>query len=72
MFCGALGYTSPTALTLPFMAAAGIDGLPRSLGRTLLPDFSIPPRLAWGILAGILLFWALRNIPLYPLLILAP
>ena len=40
-------------------------------GRTLKP-LSIPARAAWLILAAIMLYWLARNIPVYPLTLLAP
>ena len=69
----ALGYNPLAVLMLPFLSVAGIDGVARAFGKVLLPDFNtLPHQLAWGLLAGIILFWALRNIPVYPFTILAP
>ena len=69
---GALGYNPLAILTLPLLAIAGILGLGQTLGRPLLRDFTIPPRLAWVLVVAILSFWALRNIPGYPFTMLAP
>ena len=69
---GALGYNPLAILMLPFLIIVGGDALARACGRPLLPLFNVPPRMAWGLLAGILLFWTLRNIQVYPLTALAP
>ena len=69
---GALGYNPLSILLLPFLAATAIVGLARTFGRPLLQTFSFPPRLAWGLLAVVVLFWTLRNVPAYPLTVLAP
>ncbi len=65
----ALGYNPLFVLTLPSAAVAGMD---QAFARKPVRRFGVDHRLAWGLLAVIVLFWALRNIPVYPLTILAP
>ncbi len=69
---GALGYNALTVAFLPFLALGAGDRVTWLCGRTLLPTPAIPSQVAWGILAAIVAFWALRNVPLYPLTVLAP
>lgn len=69
---GALDYNPLAVMALAFIAAVGVDGLLRPSRRRLLPDVVISHQVAWGILAVIVLFWALRNVPFHPLTVLAP
>lgn len=41
-------------------------------GKPLPPRFRIGGRLAWGIAGVLLVFWVLRNIPVWPFTLLAP
>ena len=41
-----------------------------SIGRRM-PSFYIPSKWIWGLLVIILVFWVARNIPVYPITILA-
>lgn len=69
---GALGYNALTVAILPFLTVGVGDRVARWWGRPLLPPSAISPPVAWGILATIVAFWALRNVPLYPFTTLAP
>ena len=69
---GAMGYNPLAVLMLPVLIGVSINGAVRSLGRPLLPDFRVSHWLAWGMLAVVVLFWALRNVPVYPFSVLAP
>ena len=44
----------------------------RRLSGRQLPTVFIPAAWIWGLLGVVLLFWVLRNIPAYPLNLLAP
>ena len=66
---GALGYNAMAVMMLP---ALGLVGFSRAVGRPLLTGFEFPHRLAWALLAAIVLFFVLRNVPVYPLTVLAP
>ena len=68
----ALGYNLLSVVTLPSLGAAYTYGLVREIGLPRLPRMSFSPHLAWATLVIILAFWALRNVPLYPLTMLAP
>jgi len=35
-------------------------------------NFEVSPRLGWAIACGVIAFWILRNIPLWPFTLLAP
>ena len=69
----ALGYNAFTVLALPFIAywfaatMLKVSGLKRTL-----PMFFIPHQWIWAMLAGIISFWILRNIPAFPWAVLAP
>ena len=69
---GALGYNVLAVLVSPILFAVGIDGVARSFGSRLLPAINVSPRVAWAALAVIVGFWVLRNVPAYPLTMLAP
>lgn len=69
---GAFGYNPLTILALPLIAVAGAAGLTKAVGRPMGTNFSIPHQLPWAILVVIILFWALRNVPIYPFSSLAP
>lgn len=69
---GALDYNPLTVIALPFIIVTALIGLNQAVGRPRLPNFVIPHQLAWVLLGVIILFWVLRNIPIYPLTMLAP
>ena len=57
---------------LPFLAYPFISYVLYNLRGKGLPRINIPPFLAWSILALVILFWILRNVPVYPFTVLAP
>ena len=69
---GALSYNALTVVVLPLLALGAVDRVAWLCGRALLPVSATPSQVAWGILVAIIAFWALRNVPLYPLILLAP
>lgn len=59
-------------LSLPFLGYALVSyGMLGVRGRRL-PNVFLPPVLIWMLLAVIISFWILRNIPLHPFSLLAP
>jgi hypothetical protein len=58
-------YVPLTGYALAFLGALAISG-------KRLASPSIPPKVAWGALIAILAFGVARNIPVYPLTLLAP
>ena len=68
----AFGYNPYTMLALPVLGYAYLAALLLTVSGKRLPTVFIPPALIWGLLAAVLTFWALRNVPVYPLTILAP
>ena len=69
---GALGYNPLTMLVLPLITATGVAGLMEAVGRPLRFNFTLSHRVAWAVVVVIILFWTLRNVPIYPLTTLAP
>ena len=69
---GALGYNPLTVLSLPFIAYSFAAGALRAFDLPAPRPLFLHSRWIWALLAAILLFWALRNIPLGPLTALAP
>ena len=69
---GALGYNPLTVLSLPFIAYSFAAGALRAFDLPAPRPLFLHSRWIWALLAAILLFWALRNIPVGPLTALAP
>jgi hypothetical protein len=70
---GAAMRLNPLAvLLLPPVAYGSLSIALQALGRKPLPSKFIPAFWIWTLLAVILLFWALRNVPYYPFSLLAP
>ncbi len=59
-------------LLLPPTAYGLLAVCVREFSRRRLPTIFLPAVWIWGLLAVVLLFWVLRNIPIYPLSLLAP
>jgi hypothetical protein len=59
-------------LLLPPLAYGCLSIALEMFGRKRLPSVFIPAFWIWMLLAVILLFWVLRNLPYYPLTLLAP
>ena len=68
----ALGYNLLTVALLPFLVIAYAYGLARTLGWHQIPVVRITPLVAWATLTVVLVFWAMRNVPVSPLSALAP
>lgn len=68
----ALGYNTLTVALLPFLGAAYVFGFTRAVPGQPFPRFRISSRVAWVTLAVILTFWVVRNVPVFPLSVLAP
>ena len=69
---GALGYNAFAVVALPFIAYSYISGATRAFVRQPLPRVFIPHRWIWTLLAVIIAFWIIRNLPLHPFSLLAP
>jgi hypothetical protein len=68
----ALGYNILTVLSLPFIAYSYGTGAMRAFGLKAPHLVLVHPRLIWALLAAIVAFWVLRNVPVAPLTMLAP
>ena len=68
----ALGYNILTVLSLPFIAYSYGTGAMRAFGLKAPRPVFVHPRLIWALLAAIVAFWVLRNVPVAPLTVLAP
>ena len=69
---GALDYNPLTVLSLPFIAYSFAAGALRAFDLPAPRPLFLHSRWIWALLTAILLFWALRNIPVGPLTALAP
>lgn len=68
----AFGYNVLAVLALPFIAYSYATGAMRTFGlRSPRPVF-VHPGLIWALLALVVAYWALRNLPVAPLTALAP
>jgi hypothetical protein len=69
----ALDYNALFVVSLPFLAwAVAAQALEAVLGRPVLPTLHLSGRMARAILWVFIVFTVLRNIPVYPLNVLAP
>ena len=69
---GAAGYNVLTVLSLPFVAYSIAAGAMREFGlRAPRPAF-VHPRWIWALLAAVIAFWVLRNVPFAAFTVLAP
>jgi hypothetical protein len=59
-------------LSLPLIIWFGVSQLSIAIKRCSLPSFFLSSFWIWIILAIIIIYWVLRNIPVYPLELLAP
>ena len=69
---GALGYNPLTVLSLPFIVYSLAAGALRAFRLPAPGPVFVHSRWIWALLAGIVMFWALRNVPVAPLTYLAP
>ena len=68
----AFGHNPYAILALPVIGYAYLSALLQSVLGRRLPAFFVPPTVTWWLLAAILAFWILRNVPAYPFTVLAP
>lgn len=68
----ALGYNPLTVLALPFIVYSCAAGALRALRLPVPGPVFVHSRWIWALLVGIVVFWALRNVPVAPLTYLAP
>lgn len=59
-------------LAIPPLAYAAVSTSVRRLSGRQIPTVFIPAAWIWGLLGVVILFWVLRNIPAYPMNLLAP
>lgn len=69
---GAAGYNILTVLSLPFVGYSIATGAMRAFGLTAPRPIFIHPRWIWALLAAVIAFWVLRNVPLAAFTVLAP
>ena len=69
---GALGYNVVTVLSLPFIAYSLGTGAMRAFGLKVPRPLFVHPGWIWALLAAVVAFWVLRNLPIAPLTTLAP
>jgi len=68
----AFGLNPLMVLSLPFLGYSFLSHFLGGITGKSLPKVFIPAFYIWFLLGVILLFWMLRNIPVYPFLLLAP
>ena len=68
----AFGLNPLTLLALPLVGYALLSTLVMAVSDRRLPSVFIPANWIWGLLVAVLLFWVLRNVPVYPFTWLAP
>lgn len=68
----ALGYNAFAIAALPFIAYSYISGATSAFTMKSLPRVFIPHHWIWTLLAVVIAFWTIRNLPLHPFSVLAP
>ena len=69
----ALGFTPLVVVAFPVLAYVMASRATEAFaGRRVLPRRQLPGRVTWAIVASILLFGAVRNLPFFPFAALAP
>ncbi len=68
----ALAYNPLATLLLPVVAYVFFAQVLEMISRFHLPRMTIKVQWLWTLLAVVVLFWILRNVPLYPFTLLAP
>ncbi len=68
----AAGYNPFAVAALPFIIYSFISYGFLAFGGKRLPSPFIKPVFIWMLLAAIIIFWVMRNIPAHPFTILAP
>ncbi len=69
---GAFDFIPLMVLAIPFIGHAVMSDMVFKTSERRLPGRRISPGAIWGLLGLIIAFWILRNIPVYPLSLLAP
>ena len=68
----AFGFNLFSMLMLPIIGYAFVSALLSATWDRRLPTVLVHPALIWGLLGAVLAFWALRNVPVFPFIVLAP
>ena len=68
----AFRYNAYAMLALPALAYSFAAGALRAYGLPAPPRVFVPARWIWTLLAAVLAFWLLRNVPFAPFSVLAP
>ena len=68
----AIGYNVLAVLSLPFIAYSFGRGAMRAFGLRVPGPVFVHPGLIWALLAAIVAYWVLRNLPFAPLNLMAP
>ena len=68
----AFGYNPFAVLSIPFIAYSYMTGALRTFALPAPAPVFVQSRWIWGLLAAVLAFWALRNVPFAPFTVLAP
>lgn len=68
----AFGLNPLLALSLPFVAYFFASQASLALRGCPLRTFFVRPLLIWMLLGVVILYWILRNVPVYPFSLLAP
>lgn len=68
----AFGYNAYAMLALPVMAYSLVAASLRAFGLPAPSRMFIPSKLIWALLAAVLAFWLLRNLPFGSFPVLAP
>ena len=69
---GALGYNALAVMVFPFIAYSYISGASRAFVGRSLPGVFIRHQWIWTLLAVVIAFWIIRNLPVHPFSVLAP
>ena len=68
----AVGFNPLTMVVLPFLLGSLLAWWARSLGILRRPPSPLPTPVPWLVVATVVVFWGLRNVPVDPLSALAP
>lgn len=69
---GALGYNAFAVTALPFIVYSYLSEAKRAFIGLPLPSVFIPHPWIWALLAAVISFWIIRNLPVHPFSVLAP
>lgn len=68
----AFGLNPLMVLSLPFLGYYFASNAARAITGRPLKTFFIRPVFIWALLGLVLVFWVMRNVPVYPFSLLAP